>query len=208
MRQRQSGFSMLPRCRRGFSMPPRHRRGFSMVEMAIVLGVVGLVMGGVWTLAVKVQQTARVQQAVEQVIAVNKNIRSYYQSQPCIPTGNQTAVLTGLPGQNIFPREMLGGGGVVDLWNGGVQVLGVDGACGYLFQLSFLALPAATCAELVPKLTASSEASRGLVAASINGTPLQALPPNPAAIIGAGAGQCNVAATAAVTLNYKLRVSD
>lgn len=191
----------------GICLPPRQQRGFSMVEMAIVLGVVGLVMGGVWTLAVKVQQTARVKQAVEQVITINKNIRNYYQTQACIPNGDQTATLLGL-GQNIFPREMLSGGGVVDLWNGGVQVLGVNAGCDYIFQLSYLALPAETCAELVPKLTAAGEGSRGLVAAAINGTALQALPPNPSAIIGAGAGQCNAAATANVTLNYKLRVSE
>lgn len=192
----------------GLSLPPRCKRGFSMVEMAIVLGVVGLVMGGVWTLAVKVQQTARVKQAVEQVITINKNIRNYYQTQACIPNGDQTATLTTVPGQPIFPREMLSGGGVVDLWNGGVQVLGANAGCDYVFRLSYLALPAETCAELVPKLTASGEAARGLVAASINGTPLQALPPNPSAIIGAGAGQCNAAATAAVTLDYKLRISE
>lgn len=179
-----------------------------MVEMAIVLGVVGLVMGGVWTLAVKVQQTARVKQAVEQVIALNKNIRNYYQTQACIPNGNQTATLLGL-GQPIFPREMLSGGGVVDLWNGGVQVLGANAGCDYVFRLSYLALPAETCAELVPKLTAAGEASRGLIAVTINGgAPLANLPPNPSDIIGTGAAQCNAAATAAVTLDYKLRVSD
>lgn len=207
MRQQQSRLARPPRHNPRFSLPPRCRRGFSMVEMAIVLGVVGLVMGGVWTLAVKVQQTARVKQAVEQVITINKNIRNYYQTQACIPNGDQTATLLGL-GQNIFPREMLSGGGVVDLWNGGVQVLGVNPGCDYVFQLSYLALPAETCAELVPKLTAAGEASRGLIRVAINGTALQALPPNPTAIIGTGAGQCNAAATAAVTLNYKLRVSE
>lgn len=190
-------------------MRQQHCQGFNLIEMAIVLGVVGLVMGGVWTVVQKVQQTTHLRQASEQVIAINKNVRTYYQVRSCIPNGDQTGTLTAatvVP--PVFPREMLAAGGVVHPWNGGVTVSGANVGCDYQYTLTLAGLPGGTCVELVPQLTGASEPSRGLISAAINGVPLAALPPNPTAIAGTAAGQCNENATAVVALTYKLRLAD
>lgn len=182
-----------------------HQRGYSLVELAIVLGVVGLVSGGIWALASRLQEMGRMRLTQQQLIVLNKNIRGYYQTRSCVPAGDQTNTLrtATVP---IFPREMISGATVVDQWNGGVSVLGGLGpvAC-YSFTVRFNAMPAAVCTELVPQLTAPGEISRGLQSASINSVALTNLPPNPTAIAGAAAGQCNENATATVALTYQLR---
>lgn len=186
----------------------KQQRGFSLIEMAIVLGVVGLVMGGVWVVVVHVQEAARLKQMAEQLIVINKNVRSYYQTQACIANGDQTGALLGL-GQTIFPREMVSGGAVNHAWNGAVQVSGTNGGCDYLFTVTLTGVPPTTCVPLVPQLAAAGEASRGLVSVSINGAvPLTALPPNPTAINGNAAGQCAENATATIALTYKLRLEE
>lgn len=188
-------------------MMRQRARGFSIIELAIVLGVVGLVMGGVWVLAGKVRQTAKLQQTVEQVVAIAKNVRSFYQTRSCIGNGTQMPVLTAA-NPPVFPREMLAGAAAVDLWDGAVVVGGADGACGYLFSITFAALPTATCVELVPRLTAG-EAARGLRQALINGEAVEALPPNPGALFGDGTARCDTSnATARVELIYTLRLSE
>lgn len=47
--------------------PPQLRSGFSLIEAAIVLGVVGLVIGGIWVAATAVQQKMALNQTVELV---------------------------------------------------------------------------------------------------------------------------------------------
>lgn len=53
------------------------RRGFNLIEAAIVLGVIGLVIGGIWVAAAKVQQNMRVNDA-EKLILVSKDFASGY----------------------------------------------------------------------------------------------------------------------------------
>ncbi len=51
------------------SLPPlpRRRRGFNLIEAAIVLGVVGLVIGGIWVAAAEVSERMRIQRTIEQL---------------------------------------------------------------------------------------------------------------------------------------------
>lgn len=200
---------MKQRHHTGSSLHRRVRqRGYSLVELAIVLGVVGLVSGGIWVLASRLQEMGRVRLTQQQMIVLHKNIRGYYQTRACVQAGDQTAILRTATVQ-VFPREMISGAAVVDQWGGGVSVFGGLGpvAC-YSFTVQFDALSPAVCAELVPQLTAPGEISRGLQSASINGVVLTNLPPNPTDIVGTAAGQCNQNATATVALTYQLRSAE
>jgi type II secretory pathway pseudopilin PulG len=181
-------------------------RGFALIELAIVLGVIALVLGGVWVLASKLREMARVNATKEQMIVMLKNIRGYYESRGCMPNGDQTATLSAA-NLTIFPQEMIVGAGVVrDQWGGPVTVVGNNAPCS--FTIRFGILPGSSCIELVPMLTAPGEASRGLLGASINTVALNALPANPSAIAGTAAGQCNQALNAQIDLNYAVRVTD
>jgi len=54
-------------------------RGFTLTEIAIVLGVIGLIVGGVWFVAGMVRENARISQAVNQMNLVGQNMTSMLQ---------------------------------------------------------------------------------------------------------------------------------
>lgn len=53
------------------------RRGFSLIEAAIVLGIVGLVIGGIWTAASAVQARLRVSRALDFVTALHQTALTF-----------------------------------------------------------------------------------------------------------------------------------
>lgn len=54
------------------------RRGFNLVEAAIVLGVIGLVIGGIWTAASAVQRNMKLNELVTLISTINSNLQSLY----------------------------------------------------------------------------------------------------------------------------------
>ena len=57
----------------------RHcRKGFSLVEAAIVLGVVGLVIGGIWLAASAVQQNMRINRTVSGIAIIAQNYKNLF----------------------------------------------------------------------------------------------------------------------------------
>ncbi|MGB4102271.1 MAG: prepilin-type N-terminal cleavage/methylation domain-containing protein [Alphaproteobacteria bacterium] len=192
----------------------RRQQGFSLVELAIVLAVAGVVIGGVWAAVSSGSAKAKVVLATEQVIVLNKNIRGFYQRQACIAViGDVTpALLAANP--SAIPRDMILGGGAVSPWGQPFQVrrdLGAAG-CGtndaFRYVLQYQNLPPDACIGLVAKVTGPGELSRGLTRAAINGVALTALPPNVTAISGTAAGQCAENPTALVEFTYNLRAGE
>ncbi|MEJ0061694.1 MAG: type 4 pilus major pilin [Alphaproteobacteria bacterium] len=189
--------------------------GVTLIELAIVFGVAGVILGGVWLVIVSTRDSVKLQQTGEQLLVINKNIRTYYQERPCIAaTGDLTATLTAI-NPPLIPREMLQANNISSPWGTAVTVTrgtvagtgaaGCDAPEAFQYTVDYLNLPPAACAALVLKATAPGEISRGLAAASINDAPITALPPNPTAIIGTAAGQCSENATAKVRFGYRLR---
>jgi len=56
----------------------KKRRGFTLTEMAIVLGVIGLILGAIWVAAANVYSNMRVEKAQQQILTIVQNIRSLY----------------------------------------------------------------------------------------------------------------------------------
>ena len=55
---------------------PKSRKGFNLIEAAIVLGVVGLVIGGIWVAAAAVMQNYRVNQTSSAILLTVSNVRN------------------------------------------------------------------------------------------------------------------------------------
>lgn len=61
------------------------RKGFSLIEAAIVLGVVGLVIGGIWYAASALSYQYNKQQLFKGFLTLQNNVDKYLtQAQPCI----------------------------------------------------------------------------------------------------------------------------
>lgn len=73
--------------------PPRHsseEKGFSLIEAAIVLGVVGIVIGGIWYSAASVQQSQRINDTAAGILQIAQGARRLF-SHSDYPTANNTA---------------------------------------------------------------------------------------------------------------------
>jgi len=76
------------------------RRGFSLVELAIVLGVVSIIVAGIWNYAGSARQTARIQQAMDAVAVLVDATRTTY--------ATQSGIIGGVP--TVVPRLVQTGG--------------------------------------------------------------------------------------------------
>jgi prepilin-type N-terminal cleavage/methylation domain-containing protein len=56
----------------------RRKRGFTLTEIAIVLGVIGIILSAIWAAASSVYQNLRTQQAVQEVQIIVAGYRSLY----------------------------------------------------------------------------------------------------------------------------------
>lgn len=54
------------------------QKGFNLIEAAIVLGVVGLVIGGIWVAAAAVSENHKIKQATSGVLSIVENIRRLF----------------------------------------------------------------------------------------------------------------------------------
>ena len=91
---------MLQRIRRG-------NRGFTLTELAIVLGVIGTILGAIWVAAGRVSASNKAQKAAAQVMQIAGNFRTLY-AQHGVDVANGTDVTCVGANSNFFPTEMGG----------------------------------------------------------------------------------------------------
>jgi prepilin-type N-terminal cleavage/methylation domain-containing protein len=56
----------------------QHRRGFTLTEIAIVLGVMGIILGAIWGAASTVYANKKTTSALQEVLAIVANVRGLY----------------------------------------------------------------------------------------------------------------------------------
>lgn len=96
--------------------PASLSRGFTLTEIAIVLGIIGIILGAIWAAAAMVYENNRTKEAHEQTLTIINNWRSIYGSRKVDIAGAGTD-MTQLTTNNKFePQEML-------------PVAGTAGAC-------------------------------------------------------------------------------
>jgi len=82
-------------------------RGFTLTEMAIVLGIIGIILGAIWAAAAQVYENNRTKMAVSEILTIVNNWRSVYANQR-MDTGGAWLVMNTASIQNKFvPDEML-----------------------------------------------------------------------------------------------------
>lgn len=134
------------------------RRGFSLIEAAIVLGVVGLVIGGIWVAASVVIENDRVNRASTATILMVGNARRLI--------GKDAGVMMEKLGQNAehnladmmiaagaVPTDLVSNGHLKTPWDTEMRFYIGDTGGGVLptpwLAVTFLGLPASSCRRLV-----------------------------------------------------------
>lgn len=106
------------------------KSGFSLVEAAIVLGVVGLVIGGIWVAATKVSEEQRMTRLIEGVILGTNNLRQLVGSESAAPDGNGwtiTPIQNLCVAMNLFPHFPISNGKIINPFNQTMHYAGMVG---------------------------------------------------------------------------------
>lgn len=140
------------------AVAPRNRKGFSLVEAAIVLGVVGLVIGGIWVAAATIRENRKIDDAVSGVHVISENIRHLYKGLPPNSAGEDLSGQVGwdmgvFKGANGFTFN---GTTVEDPFGNRVVAGFTPAATGSLINAGFVALGKdSRCIKITARVTAA-----------------------------------------------------
>lgn len=85
-----------------------HKRGFSLIEAAIVLGVVGLVIGGIWFAAATIYENYRFSKAASDILLIVKNTQNLISVRDSSVIGVASITQT-LKDAGVFPQDWVRG---------------------------------------------------------------------------------------------------
>lgn len=132
------------------------KRGFNLIEIAIVLAVIGLVIGGIYVAASAVTENNRRQTTQKQLLQIVANVRNMYATQPAytIPTYAQVKAM------GIFPGDLQDTGSEFLSSYGGRVELGST-SNNQWFLVDFVSIPQGACIDLLSKGFGSASAVNG-----------------------------------------------
>lgn len=178
-----------------FTLPPKQRRtdGFSMTELAIVLGVVGIILSGLWAAVATAWEHTRREQVREAMATTIANARNYFAGQAGVSSLGYVALTKNLLAVNVIPNYLQRNGGCsgnacADHPWGNADLNGTFRVCNWplgatasdcsaatavspasaFIGISLTGLYTKQCIALVESISSASEPT-GLVEISING---------------------------------------
>lgn len=144
------------------------QKGFNLIEAAIVLGIVGLVVGGIWVAATSVYANLRNKTATDQLLKIAQGVRALYATSANMANA-AVDVTQDMARANILPGNLLTttataatSANTVNPWNGNVGVLGATAAGAgaaanaTAFAVVFSAIPSAACVDFLMRNAGSS----------------------------------------------------
>ena len=141
-------------------------RGFTLTELAIVLGVIGLMLSAIWGAASQVYANKKAAKAVHDLVTITQNVRKLYWSRGRFNCSTQTDITAAMITAGVVPGDMIMPGKTYPQspWNGDVKIFACAGAPGTdstYMQIEFWPMPMASknCSELLSNATGPGQDS-------------------------------------------------
>lgn len=201
----------------------RRKRAFTLTEIAIVLGIVGLILGAIWVAAAAVYNNLRVSKANTEILSIAQAVRTLYATSSTMTDAAGTDETGSMCKASIFPNDMIPTGGcpavgaastLINPWNGTVTVTAqTDTVASDSFGIEFNGITQGACITLVTSITGTGR-DPGLYYAGVTAAPKGAVAfgaaspmalPVPAST-AAAAGNCGLATTGlSIQLAFQLK---
>lgn len=147
--------------------PKPGKRGFSLIEAAIVLSVIGLVIGSIWVAAANVRQKQQVSTMVAATLSMSEKIRSLYKDHD-ISDADITAAMVSA---GVVPANLVVNGQPTTHW-GQPFGIGISAGPPAGISIGFSAdLTGATCRLFTAALFTGirGQMEQGLLTLGVNG---------------------------------------
>lgn len=154
------------------------KRGFTLTEIAIVLGIIGLILGAIWVAAAAVYNNLRTSKAVTATLQTAQAVRALYATSNTTGLTVATDLTATMVSSGVIPADLSVSG---PFPNGAFGVVGTSDGRGFVIVMT--AVPQSNCIALLTQIAgtsrdpglynASAVASAAIAAgdASTTGTP-------------------------------------
>lgn len=135
------------------------KRGFTLTEIAIVLGIVGLILGAIWVAAAAVYNNLRVSHANTQILQIVQGVRALYATSTVTGAGN-ALITDAVACAGAVPSDMIttacGGPAILSSpWAGGNTGV-ISNAVGDGITISMSGVPKAACTNLIASVAGTN----------------------------------------------------
>ena len=145
--------------------PAAHKkRGFNLIESAIVLGVVGLVIGGIWVAAATINENYKVNKTVADLQLIVKNIQNMISISDAMTIGN-AGITQLLLNAGVFPADWGNKtpfGSTISVYQS--ITFGVN------FTIRLSDVPRSSCIKIITRISAIAAAKGSVTSTLLTGT--------------------------------------
>ena len=130
------------------------KKGFTLTEIAIVLGIMGLILGAIWTAAASVYQNQRITHANTAVVQIVQSVRTLMSTSSQVGTAGD---ITGsMVSAGVIPTDLVSGGAATGPWAGSTLKILTNLLSDTAFTVELNKVPKAACIALLTTLGGTS----------------------------------------------------
>ena len=146
-----------------------NRRGFTLTELAIVLGVIGIILGAIWSAAAMIHQKQTSITTIKQIQTIASNIRALYAGRKVFASSATSNATWSFVNSGAIPGEMVVNGNVVSVW-GGAFAVWTNTLSNSVFRLSYYGIKSSTCTEVATAIIGDAQTSGPINLVTVSGT--------------------------------------
>jgi len=147
-----------------FPFKDKKNKGFTLTEIAIVLGIIGLILGAVWVAASAVYTNMRVSKALTETAHIVQAIRSVYAGQNAIDSMDGIDETSSFIAAKVFPSDSISPdnttvyapwtGSTITIISTTINVVYINNAPGFI--INFVNIPQSACISMLVSATGAS----------------------------------------------------